>query len=243
MTIKWMTYRQRIQADLDDAFSNDNATDFFGEDYVRQLSEPLKQQDEWLLKLFALQFAILSFLLVGFGTADATFSVFGISLKQTTGLKEVLLVMSATIGVAIMVISSARDTAIFLIQGICKRLVDPRYIHFAKFAFPVGFHFRMYHPREYERWQFSTIAGKGTSVAVGVLAILVGLALFALSFIVQWIIIKDIWKNPTLGNWSYFALAYVALVYALNLLVAIKLYVPFPYHDKSALRTTPLSRK
>jgi hypothetical protein len=164
-------------------------------------------------------------------------------LKQTTGLKEVLLVMSATIGVAIMIVTSARDTAIFLIQAICERLVDQKYIHFAKFAFPAGFHFRMYLPLEYQRWQFRTVVGKGTSVAVGVLAILVGLALFALSIVVQWIIIKDIWKSPTLGNWSHFALAYVALVYALNLLVLAKLYVPFPYSDKSALRTTPVSRK
>ncbi|QOZ26157.1 hypothetical protein [Bradyrhizobium sp. CCBAU 51753] len=233
MSIIWLTYQKRIDADLDDAFREAGAETFFSQEYVRRLAEPIKQLDEWLLKLFVVQFAIIGFLAVEFVSTDATFSLFGLSLKNAPGLKEILLALSATIAIAIGVMTATRDTTVSIIQGILKRTVDKRFVEYETFAAPAGFHFKLYLPREHKRGYFPTRSGKVVTIAIAVLGFLIALSTIAASLAVHWMIIKDIWLHPTLGNWSYFVLSYVASSYALNLLVLLKRTLPFPYEDST----------
>ncbi|WP_426435898.1 hypothetical protein [Bradyrhizobium genosp. P] len=236
MSVKWLTYRQRMDADLDDAFRQPGAEEFFSEDYIRRLSEPIKQLDDSLIKLSVIQFAILGFLAVEFVSSDATFSLFGLSVKNAPGLKEFLLAFSATVAIAIGAITGTRDTTVNMIQGISQRTANARFGQYAAYALPIGFNLRLYLPLERKRGQFSTGPAKLVTVVIALLVVFVFLSTLVASAAIHWMILKDIWTHPTLGPWSYFALTYVVASYLLNLLILLKRLLPFPYDDKSELK-------
>lgn len=238
MATKWLTYHQRIDADLTDAFKQAGAKELFNADYIRRLSEPVKQLDDWLIKLGITQFAILAFLMIEFVSPETTFSLFGLSMKAAPGLKEVLLAFVSTLAIAISAITGSRDTSVNIIQGVTKRTSDEQFQRFAAYASPIGFNLRLYLPLEYRRGQFSKLPTKLVSLILGALAFSVFLSTLFVSAAVQWMIIKDIWLNPTLGGWSYFAVTYVATAYLLCLLTMIKRLVPLPYNDHSERRAS-----
>jgi hypothetical protein len=233
---KWLTYNQRINADLDETFANGDPEAFFDQDYMNRLVSPIKQQEEWMLKLFALQFTILVFLVVGFAAKDVTFNFFGVALGNVPGIKEMLLALSATIALLILVLAASRDTTIVLAQSISDRTVDSKFAAYAKFASPSAFSFRLYLPREHGRWMFATKVTKSVTILIALLTSLIAIASIVASVSIQVVLIGEVWRHPTIGNWSYFSLAYVGAAYLLNILILLRRSLPFPYEDKSSLK-------
>jgi hypothetical protein len=179
------------------------------------------------------------FLVIGFTSPDTTLNFFGVALKNVAGIREVLLALSATVALLIMMLVSSRDTTVYLVQGICRRTVDPKFSDYAKFVLPGIFNFRLYIPRQHDRWVFATFVGKATTIIIALLTIFIALATIVVSFAIHVFIIKEIWQHPTIGSWSYFALLYIGAAYVLNLLILFRRTLPFPYKDMGALKTTP----
>jgi len=213
---KWLTYNQRINADLDDAFAENNADTFFDQDYMKSLVAPIKQQEDWILKLFALQFTIILFLIVGFATKDVTLNFFGVALGNVPGIKEMLLALSSTAALLILILVSSRDTTIVLAEGITDRTVDPRFVVYARFVLPSAFNVRFYVPREFNRWIFATKINKSITIFIAFLTVSIMIASIVASLAIQVVLIGEVWRHPTLGYWSYFALAYIGAAYLLG---------------------------
>jgi hypothetical protein len=96
---RWLTFQQRVRADLEDTFQASKAAGdltFFTEGYLTSLAAPLKQQEEWIVKLLFFQATILGFLAVGFVSPETKLTVFGFDLKGVDGLREIHLAISAT---------------------------------------------------------------------------------------------------------------------------------------------------
>lgn len=225
--IRWLTYNQRISADLDDTFADPDAKEFFDHDYMTDLIAPLKQQEDWMLKLFGIQFTIILFLIVGFASKDTTVTFFGVPLGNVPGIKEALLAISATVALFIMLLTGSRDTTLSLVQSIAERTTDPKFAAYEKFALPSYYNVRLYLPRQYDRWLFATKLTKAVTVIIALLSISIMVALVVASAAIQVVIVRDIWQHPTIGFWSYFSLVYVLAAYLLNLLILLRRSVPF----------------
>lgn len=243
--VRWLTFQQRVRADLLDTFQAAKAAGdppFFTEAYLASLAAPLKQMEESTIKLFLFQTAILGFLAVGFVSPETKLSLFGFDLKNVDGLREILLAISATIALGIFALASSRDTTIFMLNVICEQTQPQLTLPYAKYALPSAFDLRMYLPREHERWMFARFPKRIFAVIIALLCLtMAGIAIVA-SFAIHWSLIKHIWRNPGLGNWSIAALVYVFASYFVNLCFLMNRWLPFPYLDQSQLKNSTQSK-
>lgn len=231
----WLTYKQRIQRDLDRAFAIEQGESFFSQDYCSRLGAQAKQLDEGLIKLLVLQFALFAFQVLGFISSDASLSLFGVTLKNATGVKEVLLLLYALVALATWTITVSRDTSLAVLERLAELTADEPLRSFGKLAAPTFFGIKVYVPRAHDDWIFPTIANRGLFVAISLAAILLAIATFGLSFIVSILLVIDIYQHPTLGRWSSWILAFVGLTFLFGFLFIVRFYFPLPYRDQSSL--------
>jgi hypothetical protein len=107
---KWLSYRARLENDLEWAYQNDEGSAFFNNDYISSLKDIIRQLESWQIKILSMQLAISSFLLIGFISRESSITLFGVALKQAVGLKEILLSLSATLTVLMCGITTLKDT-------------------------------------------------------------------------------------------------------------------------------------
>ena len=234
--VRWLTYKARLRLDVDEAFNRSGGEEIFDHDYIQNANDAVKQIEDWQIKLMSVSFAISGFLVVGFVTEDASISLFGVSLKQVGGLKEVLLALSATIGVLSLILTPSKETLIALLERLRERSVDKKLLPLANLAMRSSFHVKTYWPREFNRWIFPSAFTKLLSFVTGLLWLAVGLFLFLVSFGLTLYLAIQIYRHPTLGIWSTVILYYVGAVLLLSIVVTVKRAVPMPYRDQSELQ-------
>ncbi|WP_315782686.1 hypothetical protein [Bradyrhizobium sp. SZCCHNPS1003] len=184
---KWLTYKQRIQADVREALTQHGADDFFDHSFVEAIAGQVKQQEEWLLKLFALQAAVIAFLIVGFVSPDAKSSLFSVELKSIQGIREVLLAVSSTAAVFMATLTYSRDAALHVASAVAEGTVASELKHFGVFIIPTAFNVRIYIPREHDRWQFGLWHGKAFVIVAALLIVVMVCIAIAASFAVHWL--------------------------------------------------------
>jgi hypothetical protein len=231
----WLTYKQRIRRDLDRAYATDEGEAFFNQDYFSRLSTQAKQLDEVLIKLLLLQFALSAFQMLGFFGGDASLSLFGVTLKQATGIKEVLLLLYALVALATWTITISRDTSLAVLERLAELTTEEHLSGFGKLAAPTFFGVKVYVPRAYDDWIFPTLANRALFWAVSLLATLLFFAVIAFSLVVNILFVVDIYQHPTLGGWSKWILAFVGLTFLFGLLFILRFYFPLPHRDQSSL--------
>jgi hypothetical protein len=231
-----MTYKQRVREDLEALWGQDGAKDIFGFEYKDGLKEIIKQLEGWLIRLIVTQTAIISFLLAGFVSQEASISLFGISLKATPGLREFLIVFSSTLAVLILFVSSSRDIRVFVLEKLMELTTESRYLDLAMLATAAPFHLRAYIPKRYQLYIFSTRLTKLSFGLLATLLILMFVSLFLFSIAVQAIIICDIYYHPTLPPfWSTAVLGYAFVGFAAGFLWLLRMHCPLPYRDQGLL--------
>jgi hypothetical protein len=234
--IRWLTYRTRIQLDVDEAFNLPSGKEIFDHDYVERADSAIKQLEAWQVKMMTTSFAISAFLVTGFITDDATVSLFGVSLKQAVGLKEVLLALSATIGVFMTSITQSKETLIAVLEKLTQLSTDREVLPLAALATRSSFHLKFYVPRQYDKWILPTFFTMLYSLLLGLLWIIVVLFMLAAVFGLTAFLAIQIYRHPTLGIWSTAILYYVGVVFMLSIFSTLKLILPMPYRDKSDLK-------
>lgn len=229
----WLTYRRRIRKDLDRAFAEEGAEQQFNSDYVSKLGTQAKQLEEWLIKLLIFQIALTCFQIIGFFGTDAQISLFGITLRQAAGVKELLLGLYALTSLITWCALASRDTTLIVAERVVELTTDEKFVHFAKLAAPTAFNSKFYGTRSYEDWIFPTKANKAFFWLVVWFALLLfGLFLF-FSVAVNVAFFIEIYRNPTLGRWSEVLLGFVALTTLFGGLLMVRLYCPMRYEDNS----------
>jgi hypothetical protein len=231
----WFTYKSRIRRDLDRAYAEEGGETFFGADYVTRISGQAKQLEEWFTKLMALQIALMAFQVIGFISSDASLSLFGITLKQAAGVKEMLLVIFAVIAVATWLVLISRDTVLAVIDRLAELSTERTLASFEKLALPSPSNIKFYVPRLYDDWMFPTAPNKALFGAFVVVSALLAVSVFAFSLAINIVFFLDIYRRPTLGAWSYCVLGYVVATYMFGILCLVRFYLPLPYRDNSAL--------
>lgn len=156
----WITYKGRIKRDLDRAFATAGGAEYFNSDFVTALSAQAKQLEDWAIKLLIVQIAITGFQVVGFVGNDASISLFGVTLKQATGVKEILISLYALVAVATWMVLISRDTSLTVLERLVELSTKEPFVHFGKLSTPTSFNLKFYMPRAHEDWIFPTRVNK-----------------------------------------------------------------------------------
>lgn len=233
--LRWLTYRKRTILDLDRAYASEGGEEFFNADYIARLSAQAKQLEEWAVKLLITQIALTGFQVIGFFGTDASISLFGITLKQATGVKELLISFYCTVAFVTWMILISKETTLTLLDRLAELSSDLKFNAFAKLATSTSFNLKFYAPQQYENWIFETRAGKIIFGALATAATLLLLAMLSFSVAMNVAFFLDIYHHPTLGVWSKVVLVYVALTISFGVLFLLRFYFPQPYRDSSVL--------
>jgi hypothetical protein len=234
--IRWLTYKQRVREDVLSALSKPGGKDFFSPDYCTRLENSASSRESWELKIFATQLAISIFIVLGYMSSDSSLSLFGISFKNSAGLKEILLGVSVTMAIAAQIITASKHAKILVLEAVSSATAQPEFSEFATLAAPTPFHLRRYLTRQYERWMFPTWPTKILRVALGTLATLSIAGLLIFLFAVSFYVYLDVYRHPAFGPTSYMVLAYAASVFLMAILWAILLHFPLPFRDGHTLK-------
>jgi hypothetical protein len=200
------------------------------------LAEELKRVDSLYMKLIGLNFGVVAFLFVGFVSRDASLSVFGISLKDFPGMKEFLVGLVTTVSIFNLFISTSRETMQHVVNTVIDSTLDQKLAPFAKLAYPTAFHLKIYAARAFDRWVFPRFSTKLLTIVIGILVVSWFLLLLSLSIALSLLLCFEIYKNPSLGNWSIAVLWYVALGWVIALLWLVRMNLPLPYSDQGILK-------
>jgi hypothetical protein len=232
---RWMTYKARIRSDVDRAYTTDGGPEFFNDEYVDKLAAQAKQLDEWLIKLFVVQTALTGFQIVGFVVSDASISLFGVTLKQAAGVKEVLLGFYCFVAIATWMVAVSRDTILAVLERLVELSTEQPLMNFSKLAAPTFFSMKFYFPRAYDDWIFPTPLNKVLFGALVFVGMLLFFAALLLSLAVNILFFVDVYRHPTLGVWSTVILSFVCLTVLFGVLFIVRIHVPLPYRDQSLL--------
>lgn len=231
----WLTYKARVKRDLDRAYAAEGGEEYFDADYVTRICNQAKQLEELFTKLMVLQIALTVFQVIGFVSTDASLSLFGITLKQATGVKEMLLAIYAVVAVATWLVLISRDTVLTVIERLAELSTNDTFASFEKLALPSPSNIKFYVPRPFDDWMFPTVSNQVLFAAFAIASVLLALAIFAFSLAVNILLFLDIYRKPTLGAWSNWVLGYVVVTYLFGLLCMIRFHLPLPYRDHSIL--------
>lgn len=236
--IRWLTYKRRVLIDLESAFASEGAKEWIlNEQYVSQLGAAAKEADVWLLKLMSIQAAVTVFVFLGLTNPQSSISLFGVSLSNVPGIKEVLLVASVTLGLISSFISFSRDTLRIVAEAVLQRLVhDGSVAKFAKLAIPAAFNVWTYFPAEYNQYIFSTLLRRVSTLVITASLVTVAVLFLGASFFVSWRLFHDIWTEPMMGAWSKWCLIYSICAFSASGLMLLRFHLPMPYRDKSELK-------
>ena len=241
--VKWLTYKARVRDDIDRVFQTEDGRSFFDEKYLTALSESTRTLERWEVKLLIFQFSISLFILIGLISSETSISVFGVTLKQMPGLKEIFLALSATLAVIVYAISQSKTLRLIVIEKITELKTNEKFLIFAKLASPAPYEMVAYITRQHDRWVFSTALTKSIMIAIGLLSIFIFVALLGFSIGLWIFLYLEILSWPTLGGWSYLILSYSSIAYALCILWLIRAHLPLPFRDMQALKELKLLRE
>jgi hypothetical protein len=236
LPIRWLTYKHRIQLDLQRAFKEPGANTVFSPSFSENISASIRRVERQIIKLISLQFAIALFFVVGFLSSDQSISIFGVTLNQVPGLKEVLLAVYASVAVATMPLITVRDTKIFVLEKIAVLRDDKAFLPFTKLQMASAFDLNAYLPRQYEDWIFPALFSRLFFALLLLIVMTIIVFAFGLWMFIFCLIYRAIYLNPSLGVWSYLILTYSCLCLVGNALWVARFNLPLPYRDKSDLK-------
>lgn len=227
----WLTYRERIKLDLANVHAKDKADHFFNESYMSKVSAQQKQLADWTIKLLVAQIALTVFQVIGFISAEGSISIFGVTLKQAAGVKEMVLALSATVGLVTWIVMLSRDNCQAIIDTLLELNYSEEFLRYAKIGEQTPFNLKFLTPPIYEQYLFATRFNKATRVLFGVVILVLFLALLVFSLAANVFFFLSIYWKPTLGAWSFLVLGYVSAVVLFGILFFVRFYIPQPFSD------------
>lgn len=234
--VRWLTYKDRLRQDVDDLYATEAGKALFTPEYLKMLSKKIEKLDARLIKMTVAYFAIFSFLLLAFVSPDTTMSFLGISIKNTPGVREVLLAIVATIMVIGVFIGGSRDVLVSTAERLIELQHDKSTLPFANFINPTAFDLYFYLPRQSDRWIFSQPGTKIVSTLLWLCVTVAVIALFATIVIVTIVVLRQVYSAASLGAWSYGIVLYVIVSWLVSVLWSVRFNLPLPYRDQSGLK-------
>lgn len=234
---RWLTYRRRVREDVDAAYQTEAGKSLFDEKYVAALTVSVQQIEQWQIKLFAYQFSLGIFVTLALLPSDASFTLFGVSLKNAVGFKELILAVWSLLAVPSFALDHTRQLRLIVIEKLTELKAPEEVLGFAKLGTAAPFNVGIYLPKQYNDWVFPTLLPSRASFAT--LTVLGALWLFALviysTFLWAYLLLQ-IWMAPTLGIWSYVVVVHAFGTGVMCVLWLAHAHLPMRYRDAQALK-------
>jgi len=234
--IRWLTYRKRIWRDVDQLLDSSDGKVVFDYDYVQRTTDAVKELEGWQIKVMSLSLAVIAFQVVSYVTADASVSLFGVSVKQGGSVREILVALVSTLAVLMTICTHSKEILIAVLERITELSTDKASLQFARLATRSSFQIKVYVPQQFNDWIFPTLFTRFLSLTLWVLWSAAFFFLMLASTALQVFLAYEIYRHPTLGIWSTAIVYYVMGAFILVFFAAIKLHCPLPYRDKSDLK-------
>jgi hypothetical protein len=235
--IKWISTKWQSPGELRTRrfralLSKDLGKQVFDDKFFDAIAERKKEQDKVLRRLWVIQFLILGFLALALFQIEATFSFFGLLVSKADGLREGLIL--ATASIAVYKMSLAIDTA--LIEELLDARLDQqsrgdktiREVLSLKYGKLWG------HTPSFARSDERLVFEKPSSylpVAVGVFGLIaVTLIFLAIYLAVHIVVLIDILHRPTFSKWfSWVVVAYdvCALIFIIGMSFLLNGRLPY----------------
>jgi hypothetical protein len=129
--IRWLTLKRRIQTDVEDAFNQPGGRAFFSDRYLSELAQSIQQIDNWQIKVWLFQFAIILFLPLSVVSADSSITIFGVSIKGAAGVRESLVVISSMMTLVMALLAYAKDTRSYVIDKAVQLTTPTQFVDLA----------------------------------------------------------------------------------------------------------------
>ena len=173
--VRWLSYKHRISKDIERLFNEhpDEAASVLDDEYIENLSKTILRTEDWILKLFSAQFAITTFFILGFLSDNPSMSLFGVSLSGIAGLKEILVALWFTMGLATTALMLSRDTLTLLARTIQSKISSVPFAQLSLLKVPSPFNIFIYTSASYEDWIFTA---RGTKILTFMISLLLVLA-------------------------------------------------------------------
>ncbi len=111
--IRWISYKSRLEEDLERTLQTEGAKELFTNDYFKYLFDQVIQQDARIIRVQVLAFTIYGYLALAYASPEASLSIFGVSVKDYPGVREVLLVLASSTIPIILCLATSRDLLIW----------------------------------------------------------------------------------------------------------------------------------
>lgn len=230
---RWLTYKRRVRDDVEAAHNTKAGKELFSDKYIAALTATAQQIEAWQIKLYVYQLGLAAFLTVSLLTPDASFSVFGASLKTAPGFKELVLAIWSLLAGPMFALEQTKQLRLTVVEKIAELNAPKDLIEFAKLGTPAAFNLGVYAPKQYNRWIFPTLfPSRVTFFAITALGLFWMLALFTYLNVLWFYLVLTILSAPTLGGWSYVIVFYALGTSLMILLWFIRAHVPMRYRDQ-----------
>jgi hypothetical protein len=123
--------------------------------------------------------------MVAFISQDSTISLLGVSIKDSSGVKELLLALAATMSLAISTLSASRDIMIWIAEGVAERKNKADVIPFARMSLPSAFALKWYMAKQRERWIFPTLLTNAVSILLSLIVTVLFFSMISASVIIS----------------------------------------------------------
>lgn len=231
---EWLTFTKNIEEKFLTALKSDPEYKIFNDQYMKDLAATNSQLDRVGMKLMLVNAVILTAIFVNVSVTETEMTVLGISVKGLDQIKEILLFISATLGVTASIMTTKSVQIKKLIDVWIRYKYQKDHQDFVRI--PVTPIFSSVpiisdsvRPHRFTTWIHLAWAVVFLTALVVIMLVIVSIALSLHLFVVL-----DIWDNSNLpAFWAKALIAYVVLCDFLGLFWATFIWIPLPYKDYS----------
>ena len=193
-------------------------------------------------KLSAISVAIFGFLLLNYFRFASDISIGGISIKNSPGISEILIVISSTLGIYVAALQANVTIVEGAIMHLAKRIYPKSLNGVLQASLIPDQNFGKYYPKNLHHLPLTTLHLRISRYVT--LSYLVSIVFVLLLVIfTNLIILTDIWITSSIGIYSKIVSLYVLATSLVGFAILVITKLPMPFRDYSLLHQIEITRQ
>lgn len=236
----WLSPMQIVDRDLD--FVGDDECIKLDRELLSLLIERRDRIKESSGRFSLISVTIFGFLLLNYFRFTSDISIAGVSIKNSPGIAEILIVVSSTLGVY----ATALQANVAIVEGgimhLAKRVYPSGLINVLRASLIPDQNFGKYYPKSLPHLTFTSFHSK-LSLFSTYIYLLSLLCIIILLITANLAILIDIWKTSSIGVYSKIVSVYVLAVSFVGFSILMITRLPMPLRDYSLLHEIEITRQ
>lgn len=236
----WLSPMQIVDRDLD--LVGDDESIKLDRELLTLLIERRDSIKEYSNRLSLISVTIFGFLLLNYFRFTSDISIAGVSIKNSPGIAEILIVTSSTLGVY----ATALQANVVIVEGgimhLAKRVYPSGLINILRAGFIPEQNFGKYYPKNLPHLTFTSLHSKLSLLSTYVYLLSL-LFVIILVLVANLAILMDIWTTSSIGAYSKIVSLYVLAISFVGFSILIITRMPMPLRDYSLLHEIEITRQ